>query len=132
MRMPSANARRLLERATTKYETEIALAGSFLAGRGIDPETAAAWRLGVVHSPEPGHEQAVGRLSIPYQNKLGVVGLKFRCLQDHDCKADKCAKYIQPSGQSVFMFNVLDTDTSGRTIHVCEGETDTIILKQAF
>lgn len=128
MRMPSASQRKSLERAVTKYEAEIPIALDYLAARGITKEMAAEWRLGVVYSPEPGHEAAIGRLCIPYQNKLGVIGVKFRCLQAHECKTEKCPKYINPLGQESYLFNVLSTEADADTIHLCEGELDTVIL----
>lgn len=129
MRMPSRKLRRSLEKATLEYEKNRDLATSYLSARGIDPLVAEKWRLGVVASPEPGHEHAAGRLSIPYTNRLGVIGLKFRCLIGHDCKAEKCPKYLQPLGQEDYLFNVLDVDEEGDTLHVTEGELDAIVLK---
>lgn len=128
MRMPSAGARKSLDRAVTRYEQEITRAQTYLEARGIDLLTAQVWRLGVVYSPEPGHEHAVGRLVIPYQNKLGVFALKFRCLQQHDCKANSCPKYMAPLGQETHPYNILATEDDADTIHICEGELDTIIL----
>lgn len=128
MRMPSAKQRKLLERATTSYEQSLPLAKTFLEHRGISYETAQAWRLGVVHSPELGHEAMAGRLAIPYTNRLGVIALKFRCLQSHECKAEGCSKYLSTPGQDVYVFNVLAAEACHHTIHVTEGEIDAIVL----
>lgn len=132
MRMPSAAQRKLLDQATATYQKESWRAATYLAGRGIDPEATERWRLGVVSSPEPGHEWFLGRLSIPYTNKLGVMALKFRCLQEHDCKASNCKKYMWPDGQEMYVFNVGACDTAEAVIHVAEGEVDAIILAEAF
>lgn len=132
MRMPSRRQLRSLERATTVYEKELELALAYLTGRGISLETAREARLGVVTSPDPGHEHAKGRLSIPYMNKVGVIGLKFRCLIEHDCKAEGCPKYIIPNGQETYVYGVLDADADADTLHVTEGETDRLILKQVL
>lgn len=89
---------------------------------------AELWRLGVVASPEPGHENAIGRLCIPYINRAGVAAVKFRCLVNHDCKAEHCAKYTQPLGQETYLFNVLAVEDDATQIHITEGEFDAIIL----
>lgn len=132
MRMPSPRQLRSLERATIVYEKELELALAYLTGRGISLETAHEARLGVVTSPDPGHEHAQGRLSIPYVNKLGVIGLKFRCLQDHSCKAEGCPKYIIPNGQDEYLYGVCDVDEDTDTLHITEGELDRVVLKQVL
>lgn len=132
MRMPSASQRRSLDRAATAYQSNLILADSFLRARGVDLATANQWRLGVVSLPEPGHEHAIGRLSIPYINRAGVMALKFRCLADHACKEHDCTKYLAPQGQETYIFNVAATDTASRRIHICEGELDAVVLEEAL
>lgn len=132
MRMPSKRQLRSLEKATVAYETELGLAIPYLIDRGISLETAHAARLGVVVSPEAGHEIAQGRLCIPYVNKIGVIGLKFRCLQGHDCKAVDCPKYIVPVGQDEYLYGLVDVDEDSDVIHICEGEIDRLIVKQVL
>lgn len=132
MRMPSAKQRKSLERATRVYQDSLPLAKTFLVSRGISYETAQKWRLGVVHFPELGHEAMTGRLSIPYLNRLGVIALKFRCLQGHECKAEGCSKYLSTPGQDVYVFNVLSTEACHHTIHVTEGEIDAIVLAEVL
>lgn len=89
-------------------------------------------RLGVVASPEKGHETYIGRLVIPYLDKLGVYGLKFRCIQPHDCKSVNCAKYLQPDGQEVGLYNCVDLDSTHPNVHITEGEFDCMILSDAL
>lgn len=132
MRMPSQKQLRSLEKATQIYEGTLAQGMAYLIGRGLSLETALAARLGVVVSPEPGHEVGLGRLAVPYLNKIGVIGLKFRCLQSHDCKAVDCPKYLVPNGQDEYLYGVLDADEDADTIHITEGEVDRLILKQVL
>lgn len=113
----------LLGKATTKYAGNISLAGDYLQGRGITREVAHRARLGVVEEPEPGHEQYVGRLSIPYITKTGVVDLRFRSLNPA-----VEPKYMGMTGAETKMFNVLDIEKAGDWIGVCEGELDTLTL----
>jgi hypothetical protein len=35
-------------------------------------------------------EYLIGRLSIPYMTMTGMLGIKYRCMRDHDCKTEKC------------------------------------------
>lgn len=132
MRMPNGSQRKLLERACSKYQSDLILADSFLNGRGVSLATAERWRLGVVSSPEPGHESAVGRLAIPYLNKAGVLAFKFRCISHTDCKAEGCTKYLCPDGQEKYLFNVAAVDSSQDIIHITEGEFDCIALTEGF
>ena len=70
----------------------------------------------------PGHEHAIGALSIPYITGSGVVGVKFRKIDGSS------PKYIWPTGQKIGMFNVSDLMNDSDSIGICEGELDTIIL----
>lgn len=132
MRMPSSAQRKSLETALTNYQASITLADSYLQERGFDLDMMLKWGLGVVESPEPGHEHFVGRLVIPYFNKSGVIGLKFRCMIQHDCKSENHEKYMALPGQEVYLYNVVACDSSAGTIHVAEGEIDTMILGKLF
>lgn len=83
---------------------------------------AASFLLGTVTNPIPGHEHAVGCLSIPYLTKSGVVGVKFRRVDGGS------PKYLWATGQKIGMFNVPDLFMETETISICEGEIDTIVL----
>ncbi len=128
MRMPSVKQRKSLERATARYEASLPIANGYLQGRGITPEMARAARLGVCSDPEVGHEQSLGRLSIPYVNKAGVIGIKFRCIAEHNCKENNCPKYLAPLGQDVYLYNILAVEDEASTIHITEGELDALVL----
>jgi len=113
----------LLARATMKYAGNIFQAEDYLASRGITKEVARVARYGVVVEPEVGHEAFIGRLSIPYITKTGVVDLRFRSLNPA-----VEPKYMGITGQETKMYNVLDIERAGDWIGVCEGELDTITL----
>ena len=83
---------------------------------------ADTFLLGSVVTPSAGHEHAVNRLSIPYRTPAGVVGMKFRTIDD------STPKYLWPTGQKVGLFNVNDLHKYSDTIAICEGEIDTIVL----
>lgn len=132
MQKPNKKQRKTLERAVALYQEHAAMAMAYLSGRGVAGELADAMRLGVVITPEAGHEFAAGRLVIPYLDMQGVYSLKFRCMIDHDCKAENCKKYLGLPGQEAGLYNVIDTESTADTIHIAEGELDTLILKQVF
>lgn len=117
-----------MEKAATYYETCLLQAASYLESRGITLETAKTHRLGVVGSEDHGHERDQGRLSIPYLDRIGVYGFKFRCLLAHDCKEAGCPKYTNPAGQELSLYNVLALDSDSETLHITEGELDAIVL----
>ena len=113
----------LLGKAASKYAGSISLAEDYLASRGITKEVARLARFGVVEEPDVGHEAFVGRLSIPYITKTGIVDLRFRALNPA-----VEPKYMGMTGQETKMYNVTDIDKAGDWIGVCEGELDTITL----
>ena len=123
----SASQKELLGKATEKYAASISLAHDYLASRGIPLEVARLAQLGVVAEPETGHEQYVGRLSIPYITKTGVVDLRFRSLNPA-----VEPKYMGLTGAETKMYNVLDIDKAGDFIGVCEGELDTITMSSCI
>lgn len=120
----------LLEQATARYQSTVSGALPYLAARGIDPAVAAAERLGVVSEPEPGHEDFQGRLSIPYLTRAGVVNLKFRCIEDHDCKQSGHPKYLGLSGGEgkPRLYNVEAFFARSSVIGIAEGEFDALVL----
>lgn len=113
----------LLAQAVRKYQANISQAAAYLSGRGITAEAAHLAHLGVVVDPEPGHEQYVGRLAIPYITKTGIVDLRFRSLN-----AAVEPKYMGLTGATTKMYNVTDIERAGDWIGVCEGELDTLTL----
>lgn len=129
MRPPSDASLRSLERATARYEANIDLAAEWLQGRGIDRSTAARFRLGVVVSPEPGHEYMVSRLAIPSIGLRGVVSLRFRCMQGHDCKEAGCPKYLGEESVDTRLWNPRALHEPGPRIGIAEGEPDGITLE---
>jgi DNA primase len=121
--MQKNSQRELLERAAEKYAANIYQAEGYLKSRGIPIEVARLARLGVVVEPEVGHEAFIGRLSIPYITKTGVVDLRFRSLNPA-----VEPKYMGLTGAETRMYNVLDVDKANDIIGVCEGELDTLTM----
>lgn len=126
LRKLSKSQRDLLTQAADRYHSEGGdLAEKYLAGRGVEWWPGlVGFRLGVVVDPVPGHERFGGWLSIPYLTPSGVVGMKFRCIQDHDCQAADCQRYDAPAGLGIRLYNVQALHDAGRTLAVAEGEID--------
>lgn len=118
----SAGRRNILTSAAERYAADLDAKGrTYLAGRGLEGPVVEQFLLGVVAEPEPEHQPFAGMLSIPYRTKTGVVGFKFRHLDNtHQ------PKYLNPPGQPVRMFNVLATFTTSPLICVAEGELDAV------
>jgi DNA primase len=121
----NASQKDLLDKATTKYAGSIYQAEDYLKSRGIPLEIARLVSLGVVAEPEVGHEAFIGRLSIPYITKTGVVDLRFRSLNPA-----VEPKYMGMTGAETKMYNVLDVERAGDYIGVCEGEIDTLTISR--
>ena len=95
----------------------------YLNGRGISEQVAAAYSLGTVTDPLPGHEGHTGWLSIPYITAMGLcVGFKFRRLDDGK------PKYGQPLGGTTHLYNVADIVKPFSRIVITEGELDAVIV----
>ena len=121
--MLNEKQRELLTDAAERYSKNLTpQALSYLQGRGVTEEVASTFLLGSVVDPTAGHELAVGMLSIPYRTPAGVVGLKFRRLDDGT------PRFLWPTGQKVGLFNVVDLHKPSDTIAICEGEIDTVVL----
>ena len=95
---------------------------SYLQSRGIEKDVVDMFLFGTVSNPAPGHEHAVGALSIPYITNSGIVGIKFRKIDG------TMPKYIWPTGQKIGLYNVSDLMIDTETIAICEGELDTVIM----
>lgn len=127
MKLPSPEQRLLLEQATARYQKDLAAdatAQQHLLERGFTQQAAQAARYGVVRRPLAGHEEYAGRLALPYQTPRGVINLRFRCLKQHDCKAEGCPKYLGIPGMDTNLYGVTDLRCASPFICITEGEID--------
>lgn len=142
LQLPSPEQKLFFEQAAAQYQRDLAAdrpTQEYLRGRGIGPEIAQQFRLGVLRNPLLGHEAFKDRLSIPYITPAGVVTFTFRCLRDHVCKETVvghkpdgkpkyCPKYRAPFGLERTLYNVGDFKKDTDTIYICEGEMDALTL----
>ena len=119
----SASSRASLEEMTTRYQQSVEGASEFLRARGIDPDSSARFRLGLVADPLPGHEIYEGRLCVPSLAFDGhPVHASFRRLD-----AEKEQKYLHLPGESR-IFNTRAIHETGEVLAIAEGQLDAIIL----
>ena len=97
-------------------------AEEYLAARGIDPAAASTAHLGWTGKPVPGHESYSGMLAIPYWTRGGVVGMKFRVVDDRPGP-----RYLALTGQTITMYNVEAVISHQPYVVICEGELDTVV-----
>lgn len=120
--MQTASQRASLGQMTHRYAAQVGPAMEYLRGRGFGEDAVAAFHLGAVVEPLPGHEQYAGRLAIPYLTQAGVVDLRFRALTDAG------PKYMSREGSTAHLYNVGALWRDSRTLAVCEGELDAITM----
>lgn len=112
----------LWTKAANTYHASLAgsPAEAYLEKRGI-LDGAERFKLGYVVEPAPGHEDRLKHhLSIPYITESGVVGFKFRRIDDGD------PKYMIPTGQKHHLYNVSAILHAVHEVLIVEGEIDAI------
>lgn len=130
--LPSPTQIKFLTAATDKYLLSMNReTAGYLLARGITRDAAFDFRLGYVAEPEAGHEAMQGRLSIPYITRSGVVNIKARCIEDHDCKKLKHPKYLAPMESGQFLYNAKVLGGDQDFMCVTEGELDALALQIA-
>lgn len=125
---PDALLRNNLQEATFEYAAQVGEAEAYLESRGIPLSVAMDYKLGVVTAPYlADHTKFVGRLSIPYVTRTGIYTVRFRCLQDHNCKDAHCPKYLSVNKVTMPLYNVESLFTRGDQLVVTEGEIDALV-----
>ncbi|MEO3862647.1 hypothetical protein [Acrocarpospora sp. B8E8] len=127
--VPSLSSRRFTELASKAYADQLdheALAYLMGPDRLLSAEAIEAHRLGVVRSPEPGHEVVRNYLSIPYLTPDGeCISIRFRRLGDGDGP-----KYRSMAGDPPRLYGTEALQRGTRNICLTEGEFDRIIANQ--
>lgn len=129
-----------LEQQRSLAQVALAYAGqldegarSYLRDRLVDSPAVATFHLGFVATPAaPGHDQYVGRISIPYVTPEGARTIKFRCIEEHSCSEVGCPKYLGPELTMPRMFNAQALASSPDVVAICEGEFDAIVAQSVL
>lgn len=113
-----------LSDAAAAYASNVHLVAEYLRRRGIGREQAVAGGLGYVTAPVPGHEQMVGRLTIPYVTGSGVVDIRFRTVDS----VAGAPKYLSLPGSKPRIYQASLALLPSRVMVVTEGELDAFVL----
>jgi DNA primase len=127
----SSGQKRTLAGAAKAYHDQLAAdseAQEYLEARGLLPAIETL-RFGVVRSPHPEHASMTGRLAIPFIGPRGnVYDIRFRCIQQHDCKEEHCPKYLGIDGVETRIYNTQALMAPTDYLFVTEGELDAATL----
>jgi DNA primase len=69
-------------------------------------------------------------LVIPYLSRSGVVAVRFRCLEPHNCKEVGCPKYLSVRGDKPTLYNTEALFSAGSVIAITEGELDAVVITE--
>lgn len=136
--IPSESSRKFMETASREYHDQLDDAGlAYLTGpkRHLTPEAIAEHRIGVVRSPEPGHEAMTGYLCIPYLTPDGeCISIRFRRLDAQDADDSvvlpkRSPKYLSVAGDIPRLYGTEALQWGTRNVCVTEGEFDRIVAK---
>ena len=121
--MLSESLRMSLAEAVNKYHGSVDEVAAYLAARGITKQAAEAHLLGYVTADNVavGHEQFIGRMSLPYITPTGVVDVRFRAVTE-----EQSPKYLSRAGSEHILYNVMAFRQASDVIAICEGEIDCI------
>ena len=119
----SESLRLSLAEAVTQYHGSVDEVAAYLAARGITKAAAEHHLLGYVTEDNVavGHEQFIGRMSLPYITPTGVVDVRFRAVTE-----EQAPKYLSRAGSEHILYNVMAFRQQSDYIAICEGEIDCI------
>lgn len=127
----STSQKRTLDGAAKAYHDQLAgdeQALAYLEARGLSPSIETL-RFGVVRSPHPEHTSMTGRLAIPFIGPRGnIYDIRFRCIENHDCKELGCPKYMGIEGVETRLYNTQALVAPTEYLLVTEGELDAATL----
>lgn len=121
--MIPASRKRQLTRQAEHFAANLKEVEAYLLSRSIAFEAAEMFGLGYATEG-----QYAGRLAIPYYTPAGVVALKFRCTEGHDCKDSKCVKYLYEPGCGTHLFNAQALIKADKAV-LTEGELDAVCVQ---
>lgn len=98
-----------------------------MVSRGLDQATTERFQIGYIDASDANRSIA-GRISIPYLTPKGPVGIKYRCIGDHNCKEWNHEKYITDPGTKPHLYNAQVLRHTPKVV-VVEGEIDAITVE---
>ena len=131
LRPSSPSRKALLDEACKEYHAQLQSdgAGQDYLGKRSLLSSLELGLLGVVRQPKRGHERYAGRLAIPYIGPAGnIYDIRYRCLEDHDCRDHGHGKYEGEPGVQTRLYNSRALLAPTDYIFICEGEIDALTL----
>jgi DNA primase len=126
--LPPSNERKAsLEARQLRYDQQRPNLRPYLAGRGLGPDTADRFRLGLVPAGDDDPRRYHGRLAIPYNTPSGIVQIRYRCLDPHHGQGEQdrgCPKFLGDPGEKVTLYNAHATLRPSPICFLVEGEPD--------
>lgn len=113
-----------MEQVVLGAQAHLPLAQPYLSERGITPEMAVKFRLGVHMEGHINYDQYKGRMVIPYLTRSGVVTIRYRSIDGGS------PKYLSMSGDQPRLFNVNALFEDSDLLVITEGEFDALIVNE--
>lgn len=130
MLVPAQSRKNALDQAATEFTINLLASENdcrYWAERGIDADLIVKYRIGLVGKDcSLDWKQYVGRYSIPYLTRSGVVTLRFR----RNGNDDGGPKYLSLPGDVARLYNVGVLLHDGTTLAITEGEIDAVTLTE--
>lgn len=130
MLVPAESRKNALDLAAAEFTANLLASEKdchYWAERGVDADLIVKYRLGLVGEDcSLDWKQYVGRYSIPYLTRSGVVTIRFR----RNGSEDGGPKYLSLPGDVARLYNVGVLLHDGRTLAITEGEVDAITLTE--
>lgn len=130
MLVPAQSRKNALDQAAADFTANLLNSEKdchYWAERGIDGDLIVKYRLGLVGEDcSLDWKQYVGRYSIPYITRSGIVTIRFR----RNGSEDGGPKYLSLPGDVARLYNVSVLLSDGPTLAIVEGEVDAITLTE--
>lgn len=128
--MPGLSRKTALDEAAAEFTANLLSSEKdchYWAERGVGPDVIVKYRLGLVGNDcSLDWKQYVGRYSIPYITRSGIVTIRFR----RNGNTDTGPKYLSLPGDVARLYNVGVLLHDGHTLAITEGEVDAITLTE--
>lgn len=130
MLVPDRSRKNVLDQAAQEFTLNLISSETdclYWEERGLDADLLTKYRIGLVGEDcSLEWKPYVGRYSIPYVTRTGVVTIRFR----RAAHAEGGPKYLSLPGDTARLYNVRTLLHDGHTLAVVEGEIDAITLEE--
>jgi hypothetical protein len=132
-------ARRQVQRAVLALASaEGQIGRAYLAGRGLDPATWEAWRLGYTVAWHPCRRSELPAITLPWEVQSAVQAVQYRFLpssparQPEDRELTKDERFGQRAGGERLLFGLDRLDGLREVLVLVEGELNALSIWQVW